>query len=93
MMAASLSFPFAYQWLRLPSTQATYSGAGSRWWVVGLAPTYNLRPTTYQSVLPHMDLGAARLELHFDFVHQLVDEVNAAPMFGEDVLGMNGARK
>ena len=45
------------------------------------------------SVLPHMNLGAASLELHFDFVHQLVDEVNAPPMFGEDVLGMNGARK
>src|SRR6516162_5925921 len=37
-----------------------------------------------------MDLGAAALTLHFKFVHHLVDEINTAPMFGEDVLAMSG---
>jgi hypothetical protein len=40
-----------------------------------------------------VDLAAATLKLHFYFVYHLVDEVEATPMFGEDVLAMNGARK
>lgn len=45
-------------------------------------------PGPRDSILPHVDLGAAPLET--DFIHELGNQVYAAAMFGKDVLADHG---